>query len=289
MIGICREFVEGAGDGWMDLPWHFLIGNYSVELRDQQAAQKSYSICFSRRYKPVESLQRLCSVYFRCGAFEQAEGSYRQLINLFGQGNDLLKLGETFQKRLEDWPPAFNLALAANHTAAALAEQGLVHAAGKRWTEGRDWGQKFLSAAEPGLKTDYARRWLGTAQSFCKGLILLNAGKASGFCPDPVDDTSPPGDTRVAQLQRAIDVFTESIGFAFALAARADANFRIGLACEELARLDTPNAANWRMRADDVLRNASLADRRGEYDDRIKELRQRLGAAPETPAPSTAA
>lgn len=299
IVEVCRSLtVIDAANFWMPgaslVRWHFLLGIYSLELLDYQTAQKSFETCVARRHRPIESLQWLCLVYYRCGAFEEAEGAYRRLATILkGYKSELLGLTQKFQDREEEYPPAFNWALAANHTAAALAEQGLAEAAGQRWKEGKAMGDEALEAlrqfaggapeAERAGKMQQVAnlgRWLEAAQTLCRGAILLNAGRLSEAAPDPAEskpEEQAGKDLRVARLKQAIACFRGTIEMAFDSTLRADANYRTGVACEALARLDDPNnAAEWRARAEDVLQNAERADRRDEYTVRIQDLRQKL-------------
>jgi hypothetical protein len=84
-------------------------------------------------------------------------------------------------------------------------------------------------------------------------------------------------DPRVKQLKKAIRCFTISIGYAQDPANRADANFRIGIACDSLAHLDSANADGWKRQGRRALRNAQNADRRDEYKNLIGQLMKKLG------------
>jgi lipoprotein NlpI len=275
--------------------WHFMLGVYSFELLEFQTAQKSFEICFARFYKPVESLQRLCLAHFRCGAFEEAERAYTRLSDylqnsaLQAEGG-ILQLTRKSIDIEETLPPAYHRALAANHSAAAMAEQGLVDAAAERWKEGKDWGEKLVTpwCTESGFEylndpkyLNESKRGLNAAQDLCRGAILLNAGKLAAAVTDPMNETAPlqyryKGTEHVWQLEKAIECFTKTILGAFDTSVRADANYRIGVACEALARLDPDRAAIWRPRGRDALRIAQFADRRDEYADRIPPLLQML-------------
>lgn len=263
-----RELADDAtGNMWnLDLnmiPWiHFTLATISFELLDYTTAQKSLEIAVACRYNVPESLQWLALVHFRCGAFEEAEKAYRSLSAYApADATD----GEA--KRQRD----LQLAATANHTAAALAEQGFVLQALRRWQDGTT-----LSAQ---LTLDpLIARGLGAAQALCKGIILLAAGIARteasklGVTPFPVP-ASP-----AAQLKEAIEAFRESIVAAVDVSYRADGFYRTAIACQELAALETGDAITWRRRAEDALDRAEAADRRGEYVERIPALRKNLAS-----------
>jgi len=292
IVDICREFTatDGTETGEFRTDpigiayWHFWLGVYSFELLEFQTAQKSFETCFARRFMPIESLQRLCLAHFRCGAFEEAEQTYKRLENflLSALSNPDVEAvqGDRFKSLNEVQAPAFHWSLAANHSAAALAEQGLVEAAVERWMAGKSWGDKLVASITPDPVD--LRRGLGAAQSLCRGAILLNAGILGAEVPDP-EAGSPPagykGSKYIWQLEEAINCFTYTIGSALDTAVRADANYRIGVACEALSRLDPADKTGiWRARGVGALRIAQLADRRDEYADRIPALLAKLNA-----------
>ena len=325
---ICRRFTATDGteaddfrtDALGAAPWHYSLGMWSFELLDYQTAQKSFETCFARHHRPVESLQWLCLVYFRCGAFEEAERAYSRLNAVLQMEENIFLLTKNFEDvRPEEGlsgVPAFNWAMAANHTAAAMAEQGLIIAAAKRWKEGKDWGDKLVAPLNPEPNVEYLtdpkykayvkyldglkgrevqmdlqykqylanlKLILDAAQSLCRGAILLNAGKVGAAVPDPPPEEIPPksypGAAQVWHLEKAIELLTEAIAFAADTSIRADANYRIGLACEALARLNGEKSEVWRSRAEDALENAKKADRRDEYTDRIAELTKKLATS----------
>jgi tetratricopeptide (TPR) repeat protein len=261
-----RELADDAtGNMWnLDLnmiPWiHFTLATISFELLDYTTAQKSLEIAVACRFNVPESLQWLALVHFRCGAFEEAEKAYRSLSDFVpADAND------SDAKRQRD----FQLAATANHTAAALAEQGFVTQALQRWQEGT------MLSARLTLDPPIARG-LGAAQALCKGIILLAAGIARtdagklGVTPFPVPATSS------GQLKEAIEAFRESIVAGVDVSYRADGFYRTAIACQELITLETSDATTLRRRAEDALNRAETADRRGEYVDRIAALRKNL-------------
>jgi tetratricopeptide (TPR) repeat protein len=374
VVAVCREMANGEAYDFSARArlgtwgyWHFYLGLYSLQLLDYTTAQRCFATCCDRRQYPIESLQLLCYAHFRCGAFEAAEDAYKAIGNLFRelcqaapQASVSRRTPNAPKRRLEvllsaqacnalnRWfevsSPAWNCAMAANHTAAALAEQGLTSEACRRWKISRNWGRL---AQQPDR-----RLFLEAAQHLSHGMILLNAGASAGPVedPDPLNPpdpaasspsfpaaaiqprfadattTPPPSDTtasatgispavdrqspetgavsspgsaaatedpRVTQLKKAIRCFTVAIGYAQDPANRADANFRIGIACDSLAHLDPVNADSWKRQGRRALRNATQADRRDEYAKQIGPLMKKLagvigepGQPEQTPDPS---
>jgi tetratricopeptide (TPR) repeat protein len=188
--------------------WHYYLGVFSLDTRDYPTAQRCFATCRDRRQYPIESLQLLCYAHFRCGAFEAAEEAYKSIIDLLcqllppvpktnSQGKPLnpekrlrkmkaLRSAQEFNalgKWTEQLSPAWNRAMAATHTAAAMAEQGLTAEACRRWKVGRKWAK---IAQQPDR-----RLFLEAAQYLCQGMILLNAGISAGPVEDP-DPLNPP-------------------------------------------------------------------------------------------------
>ena len=246
--------------GWA----HYWLATFSLELLDFPTAQRSFETSFACRYMPAQSLQLLCLVHFRCGAFEEAESAYRRLEGLWPADNPeaKLKLSKELRDLGEEKPPAFSLAWAANGTAAAMAEQGLVAPAMKRWRAGRIWKRRLQKAS--GLSAD-DQRFFNAGMSLCLGLILLSSARTAAAIPG--------GEKRIRLLRRAIRTFTWTVGFAADTSVRADAFYYMGVGCSELARLDAANAAVWRLRGTEALLRAEAADRRDEYAERIRQLR----------------
>ena len=364
IVAVCKALADGEA---YDLSrhaflgawgyWHFYLGTFSLEILDYTTAQRCFATCWDRRQYPIESLQLLCYANFRCGAFEAAENAYRRIVSLFREvapprqpanmPSKAVKPGKPPRKlpflqssqalnALNIWreqsSPAWNRAMAANHTAAAMADQGLTSEACKRWKISKKWAR---FAQQPDRQ-----QFLEAAQYLCQGVILLNAGNSGGPVEDPdpanppdpaassmpapappaasqpeAPKTAPPSadvtapatgestegahqpdspatpqcasavqgastqteDPRVKQLKKAIRCFTISIGYAQDPANRADANFRIGIACDSLAHLDSTNADSWKRQGRRALRNAQNADRRDEYADLIGPLMKKLG------------
>lgn len=280
---------ENAG---MAHHWH---GRVNTELLRFRAAQKGLETSFACRYKPIESLQNLCYVHFRAGAFEDAEKCHvrlRLLLRIDGdsrplQRQDLLQVTDEYRKLEEEYPPAFHLALAAFHTAAAMAEQRLVVDAAQRLREGRKWARSL--AQLPPDQAEMLRSVAAAAFLLCQGAVRLAAGQiAAPVRPKTssiADSAEKDGDLgshrvspRIRHLEQAIDSFTQVIQLAVDRGARADAQFRIAVACEALSGLDSANAASWKSNGFDALRCAEAADRRDEYKERIPALRTALEA-----------
>ena len=378
IVAVCKDLADREAYDLSSRPrldnwgiWHYYLGCFSLDTLDYQTAQRCFATCFDRRQFPIESLQLLCYAFFRCGAFEAGEEAYQNITNLFCQllppgwqvdssgkpvdPEDLLEKMTALQttedfndlgKWTEQLAPAWNRAMAANHTAAAMAEQGLTEAASQRWKVSKKWGDSL--ARQPDRKL-----LLQAAQYLCQGVILLNAASSDGPVddPDPANPPEPPApppppsplavaasqagvskaappaqegapgggttapapglrpteemppaglpanvaaspaseDPRVTQLRKAIRCFTISIGYAADPANRADANFRIGIACDALARLDSANADAWKGRGRRALRNVVEADRRDEYKERIGPLMKKLGGQFDDQGPSVQA
>jgi len=373
IVAVCKELADGEAydlSGRARLGtwgyWHFYLGIFSLEILDYTTAQRCFATCCDRRQYPIESLQLLCYANFRCGAFEAAETAYSGIVNLFREvspprtqannSSNAVKPGRPPRKMpslqsaqalnalnlwTEQSSPAWNRAMAANHTAAAMAEQGLTSEACKRWKMSKKWAG---FAQQPDRQ-----QLLEAAQYLCQGMILLNAGNSGAPVEDPdpanpadppapsasapiapaasqpdVPKTTPPAadvaasatdksaavaqggspgstpsvpavagasptteDPRVKQLKKAIRCFTISIGYAQDPANRADANFRIGIACDSLAHLDSANADGWKRQGRRALRNAQNADRRDEYKNLIGQLMKKLGGEVEPGNEST--
>jgi tetratricopeptide (TPR) repeat protein len=234
---------------------YWFLGTVSFELLDYKTAQQSFWTAYSCGYQPLDAQQWLCLVYFRCGSLEEASRSY-------GLANDVFRRIE--EPTVDD---RRTLALAANHTAAALAEHGLVEKARSLWQAGVDMGKD--------AETDPSLSPLKPAQDLCEGAILLAEG---------TDLTSPlTVRERREKLKEAIGKLRDAIGSMRDQTVRADGLFRIALACEELARIDRENSANWLRHARESLRQAETADRRDEYAVRIKMALARLEPTAPTP------
>ena len=176
------------------------------------------------------------------------------------------------------------LAFAANHTAAAFAEQGLVEAALDRWNEGKactqDWLEPISRRSPEGKTVNDVHKVderfdLKGARSLSRGAILL----AAGVDGTDLSKLTPPFEVSIApeeRLKQAIGAFRDAIRCALDVSVRADAFYRTAVACVELANLETGNVATWRRRAEDATNRAESSDRRGEYVPRIASLRKSL-------------
>src|SRR5208282_3719923 len=155
---------------------------------------------FYCRYKPFESLAYLCLVHYLFDAFEEAESAYRRLNEFVptDKPEAMLQLTGELVDLGEEKPPAHWFAWASNHTAAAMAEQGLVFQAIQRWKTARKW-KRTLQASPTGLDKD-DERLFAAGLALCWGAILLSAGRK----PFPVK----PFDRRPRCLRRAIKLFT---------------------------------------------------------------------------------
>lgn len=271
----------------------FWMARFNAELCRYPAAQQSLETAFACRYKPIESLQVLCYVHFRACAFEDGEAIYRRLNQLLHtdaaadrfRRADLLASPGPSDPRDEDSPPAAHLALSSFHTAAALAEQRLVVHAARRLRDGKRWARALSNTA--GAAADGVQGQIAVASLLCHGTVRLAAGQiaapvvSSGIpsAQDPAAKTDRAARftaRRLRHLRQAIEMLTRAIQQGFDQAVRADAQYRIALACQALAALDAPNADAWRSCGLDALTNAESADRRDEYKDRIPPLRAAL-------------
>ncbi len=271
----------------------YWLARFNAELCRYPAAQQGFETAFACRYKPVETLQVLCYVHFRSGAFEDAESVYKRLLQLLAiaaapdrfRRADLLAMPDPSNLRGEDSPPAAHLALAAFHTAAAQAEQRLVVDAARRLRDGKRWARAL--AGVTGAPIDAMRSQVAVASLLCHGTVRLAAGQimvplCAGALPSadhPANKSSRQADfaaRRLRHLRQGIHMLTRAIQQGFDQAVRADAQYRIAQACEALAALDTANADAWRSTGLDALRNAESADRRDEFRKRIPALRSAL-------------
>jgi len=281
---------------WVGMSCHWLA-RFNTELRRYPAAQQGFETAFACGYKPIESLQNLCFVHFRACAFEDGEAVYKRLNQVLHtdadsdrfRRKDLFAVPDASDPRGEEFPPAANLALSAFHTAAALAEQRLVVDAARRLRDARRWARPLRTAT--GGSMDTFLKTATTASLLCRGIVRLAAGQivAPAEAGASCSAEKPAGKTaqnrsraadftarRLRHLRQAIDVLTRAIEQADDQAVRADAQYRIALACQALAALDASNADAWKSCGLDALRNAELADRRDEYKDRIPPLRTAL-------------
>ncbi len=124
---IVRYFTDRAADygeniwnfnrgnvGWA----HFWLARYKFELLDFTTAQSGFETAYGCRYMPILSLASLCEVYSRCGAFDEAEGTYTRVKELApGEAADespLLSLKDDLKQLYEQKPPAYRIACAYN-------------------------------------------------------------------------------------------------------------------------------------------------------------------------------
>ncbi|MGB6130506.1 MAG: hypothetical protein WBG54_01910 [Acidobacteriaceae bacterium] len=295
---------RARGDMWtMDRAWVgmacFWLARFNMELLRYPAAQQGLETAVACGYKPIESLQNLCLLHFRTGAFEDGESVYKRMIQMLHIGADpgrfrradLLVVPNPAVPPSEELPPAANLAAASSHTAAAMAEQRLVVEAARRLRDGRRWARSLRTVA--GAPMDNLRKSLAVAFLLCHGVVRLAAGEivapissAAACSAEKGTENSAKQTARAANftarrmrhLRQAIEMLTRTVEQALDQAVRADAQYRIALACQALATLDAPNAEAWRSCGLDALRNAESADRRDEYKDRIPPLRTALQA-----------
>jgi tetratricopeptide (TPR) repeat protein len=303
---------------------YFNLGTMGFELLEFATAQRAFETCISFRYCVHLSLQWLALVHFRCGAFEEAEGAYWRLRRLFPSGPNAGKppvlsagshtapgtpprgpgddpnggddtndrppgadpaaMAAELQQHLPLIDHQLQLAFAANHTAAAFAEQGLVEAALERWNEGkactRGWLQPVPQQLPDGKTFNEVQEVdeqhnLKAARSLSRGAILLAAGVDRTDLSKVKPPFEVPG-TPEERLKQAIRAFRDTVASALEVSIRADAFYRTAVACLELADLETDNAATWRRRAEDATNRAESSDRRGEYVARIASLRKSL-------------
>lgn len=268
-----RQNTDGAG--WAN----FYRALFSLERLDYTAAQQGFETSHACGYRPLESLQYLCLVHFRCGAFEESERAYQRLKTLVEE----IKPGEQDPaKNHAEEKPRLQLAVAANHSAAAAVEQGLIRFAFGRWRESRQLTRSLRQ--QKAIDDDLAKN-ASVAQLFCLGTIRLYAGRG-------LAGTTASTAKRIHTLRRALLLLERTVERSWDSAIRADARYRMALACAELARLEETNREQWLRLAGEQLRGADVADRRDEYRDRIRDLRLYLApdgkppAGIESPGPS---
>ncbi len=260
-----RQNTDGAG--WAN----FYRALFSLERLDYTAAQQGFETSHACGYRPLESLQYLCLVHFRCGAFEESERAYQRLKILVEE----IKPGEQDPaKNHDEEKPRLQLAVAANHSAAAAVEQGLIRFAFERWRESR---QLTRSLRQQKAIDDVLAKNASVAQLFCLGTIRLYAGRG-------LAGTTARTAKRIHTLRRALLLLERTVERSWDSAIRADARYRMALACAELAWLEETNREQWLRLAREQLRGADVADRRDEYKDRIRDLRMNL--APDGKAPA---
>ena len=262
-----------------NLGWaHFWLAFFSFQSSlDFTTAQSGYETAYACSYRPIQSLVKLCELYFRGGAFDEAERTYRRLKKLVpGEADDqspLLSLTDDLRQLDEQKPPAFGLAWASIHTAAAMAEQGSTRSmAMERYRVARKWRLQLKRAlkAHPADKQSLTAddlQLLTTRMFLAKGIILLGCTRGLYLAPD----------SRMRQLRCAANHFTRALQLGTDMSARADALFRKAKAFAELAKLDTEYKKHWQDCAAETLTLADTADRAGEYKERIEQLRQMLG------------
>lgn len=291
---------RARGDMWDMSPGYvgmacFWMARFNAELLRYPAAQQSLETAVACGYKPIESLQILCYIHFRVCAFEDGELVYKRLNRLLhtDAGSDRFRRADLLappgpsDPREEEWPAASHLALSSYHTAAALAEQRLVVDAARRLRDGNRWFRALSNS--PGSTTGNVQGQLTVASLLCRGTVRLAAGQivapvvSAGVssAQDPAKQKArAAGFTarQIRHLRQAIEMLTRAIQQGFDQAVRADAQYRIALACQALAALDASNADAWKSCGLDALANAELADRRDEYKDRIPTLRTALQA-----------
>jgi tetratricopeptide (TPR) repeat protein len=251
---------SSVGAGWA----HFYRAVFNLEVLDFLAAQQGFETSHACGYQPIGSLQWLCLVHFRCGAFEESEKAYQRLKSLIGE----LTPGKPLPGRYnEEKEAGLQQAFAASHSAAAAAEQGLIRFAFERWRESRRLTrslQKQKSISDDDLKNAFV------AQLLCLGTICLGAGRG-------LAGTTASTARRIHTLQRAICILEWTVERSTDSAIRADARYRIAVACIELSQFVETNTKQWLRLAIDQLRETDLADRRDEYKGRIRDLRTSLG------------
>jgi tetratricopeptide (TPR) repeat protein len=258
---------DTVGAGWA----HFYRAVYSLERLDFLAAQQGFETAHACGFQPLGSLQWLCLVHFRCGAFEESEKAYQRLTKMIGE----MKPGEPFPPRYSEVKePRLQQAFAASHSAAAAAEQGLVRFAFDRWRESRRLSR---SLQKQKAMSDEDAKSTSVAQFLCLGIVCLSAGRGLA------GSTAGTG-KRIKTLRRAIFLLEKTVEKSSDSAIRADARYRIAVACAELARLEETNREQWLRLAGEQLQEADVADRREEYKDRIRDLRMNL--APDGKAPA---
>ncbi len=260
---IRRDRVVGAG--WA----HYWLAVFSYWRLDYPTAQQGFETSYACGYQPFASLQWLCLVHFRCGAFEESESAYLRLKNLIAE----MKPGDQLPPSCyEETDPRFQQAMAASHSAAAAAEQGLIRLAFERW---RESCQLTKSLRQQKLMGDDDAKNASAAQLLCHGMIRLSAGL--GLAGNKTDAAK-----RVHALRRAIFLLERTVQRPSVSALRADARYRIAVACAELARLIETQREEWLRVAGEQLCDAEAADWRDEYKDRIRKLRVNLtlGGAP---------
>lgn len=274
---IVRVFAESAltltdfrqntvAAGWA----HFYRAVYSLEGLEFLAAQQGFETSHACGYQPLGSLQWLCLVHFRCGAFEESEKAYQRLKRLIGEMIPGKPLPERYNEEKE---ARFQQAFAASHSAAAAAEQGLIRFAFERWQESRQLTRSLHK--QKSISDDDAKS-ASVAQLLCLGIICLGAGRG-------LASVTTSTAKRIHALRRAILILEWAVERSTDSAIRADARYRIALACVELAQLVETNPKQWLRLTVEQLRETDAADRRGEYKDRIRDLRTNLGLDQKAP------
>jgi tetratricopeptide (TPR) repeat protein len=257
---------NSVGAGWA----HFYRAVFNLEGLDFLAAQQGFETSHACGYQPIGSLQWLCLVHFRCGAFEESEKAYQRLKSLIGEMTPGKPLPERYREEKE---PRLQQAFAASHSAAAAAEQGLIRFAFERWRESRQLTRslrKQKSIGDDDLKNALV------AQLLCLGTICLGAGRG-------LAGTTASTARRIHTLQRAICYLEWTVERSTDSAIRADARYRIAVACIELSQLVEANTKQWLRLAIEQLRETDAADRRDEYKVRILNLRMSLGLDQKAP------
>ena len=264
IVGVFAEFEDvltgyhqnSTGAGWA----HFWRAVFSLEQLDYVAAQQGFETSHACGYQPFASLQWLCLVHFRCGAFEESERAFQRLKKLIAE----MKPGEQVPAACDEGKDArLQLAFAASHSAAAAAEQGLIRFAFERWRESHQLTKSLLLQK---LMSVEDAKGGAVAQLLCLGAICLNAGL--GLAGSAISSAK-----RIAALHRAIYFLERTVERSTDSAVRADARYRIGVACAELARSARTSREQWLHLAEGQLREAESADRRDEYRSRIHDLR----------------